>query len=473
MTTLSVIGVNPTPSFRIQVGLNDIALEGQFKAIKTQHKAYDQAKKRGEERRWLYVENWRDWPQEITISDCPILCGKYIRVRCQQTINQSACWIRKQSNSASELYLLLKPDVGRTGPDVAVISSSIDATFSSSIIATFPLDWQPSDALIKKTNSVANVSLSIWKDLVMTCFAFTTTCTVESPKIDDSSLLVRINGLSENDITDLCCRDDEFSVQSEVRLNVYRGAKAQQTVRRFNLLCVAEILKHAAAHGLKYEMGLNSSWSKIEAKNVPFGCCTVTLPPRPTETWSYDAEREVWERSGEPGASRKYFVALHTAPQCFVFVVDRKKRSLAIECFPEVAAHHAAYGLIYGRGRGLEKELTVDFRFLSVQEDPVLDRFRLHNCHDLAETNVPLKGGYELYERQKKAVTKMTRIEQEEVEFEEIEMNEQTMPGAAAWSLIARAKRITKLRGGVIADAIGGKILATRDTLFIFCYYFN
>ena len=54
----------------------------------------------------------------------------------------------------------------------------------------------------------------------------------------------------------------------------------------------------------------------------------------------------------------------------------------------------------------------------------------------------------------------MVRIERGEVGFEEIEMNEQTMPGAAGWSLLARARRMTKLRGGVIADAIGGKSFA-------------
>jgi hypothetical protein len=148
---------------------------------------------------------------------------------------------------------------------------------------------------------------------------------------------------------------------------------------------------------------------------------------------------------------------LQNAPQCFDFVVDRLERSLAIKCIPEVAANHAAHGLIDGRGDGLEKRVSVNFRLLSVQEDPVLDRFRLHNCHDLPQTHVQLKGEYELYERQKKAVTKMVRIERGEVDFEEIEMNEQAMPGATGWSLIARASRMAKLRGGVIADAIGGE----------------
>lgn len=455
--TLSVVGANPSPSFRIQVGLNDVAVEGQKKAIKTQHKAFAQAKQLGEERRWLYVKNWKEWPSEITVSGYPELDGGYNRVQCQHTFNQSACWIRKQTADAPELYLLLKPDIGRTGPDVGIISSSSNFVDSSSILATFPLDWQPSDALLEEHHSVSKVSLSNWKDLSINCHAFANTCTVVSPKVDDSSLLLKVNGLSDSNVNDLCCRDDESGSARLVHLNVHRGAKALQTVRRFNMLCLAEVLKHAASNGLKYDMGLNSSWNNIEPQGVAFGTCVTTLPLRPTESWSFDKVREVWERLSEPGASRKYFLALQAAPQCFSFVVDRTAKSLAIECFPEVAAHHAAHGLIDGRGGGLEKSVKVDFRLCSVQEDPVLDRFKLHNCQDLPETDVTLKDDYELYERQKKAVTKMVRIERGEVEYEEIEMNEQAMPGAAGWSLLARAKRMSNLKGGVIADAIGGK----------------
>ena len=476
VTTLSVVGSKTSPSFRIQVGLKDEALEGQRNAIKTQHKAFAAAKSRGEERRWLYVKNWKEWPENITVSDHPAISGEYARVNCEQTINQSACWVRKQTEDTPELFLLLKPDVGRTGPDLAIITSSINYLDASSVLATFPLDWQPCDALIEKTHKVTQVSLSNWQNLSMQCFAFSNSFTVESPKVDNSPLLVKINGLEETAMNDLCRRDDESGDDNIVRLNVHRGAKAQQTVRRFNLLCVADVLKHAAANGLKYKMGLNSPWNEIQPKDVPFGCCLVTLPPRPTESWSYDTERKTWERKSEPGASRKYFIALQNAPQCFAFVVDRKNRALSIECHPEVASHYAAYGLIEGRGGGIEKELSVDFRILSVQEDPVLDRFRLHNCHDLPETHVQLKGDYELYERQKKAVTKMTRIENGEVDFEEIEMNEQTMPGATGWSLIARAKRMTKLRGGVIADAIGGKFddihTLCVPTIHLMCFLF-
>jgi len=49
----------------------------------------------------------------------------------------------------------------------------------------------------------------------------------------------------------------------------------------------------------------------------------------------------------------------------------------------------------------------------------------------------------------------MLNIEGGNVDFEEIEMNEQSMPGSTSWSLVAKAARTSKLKGGVIADAIG------------------
>ena len=82
------------------------------------------------------------------------------------------------------------------------------------------------------------------------------------------------------------------------------------------------------------------------------------------------------------------------------------------------------------------------------QDDPVLERFRLHNCHDLPETNIELKKGLALYERQQKAVTKMLSIENGKVIFDELEMSEQPMPGSTGWSLIAKATRRANLQGG-------------------------
>jgi hypothetical protein len=380
------------------------------------------------------------------------LAGKYVRVGCTHTLNQSACWRRNQTGNTPELYILMKPTVARTGADVGIISTSTNHNDSASIVATFPWKWQPCDALNETKHTVSNVTLSHWTPIVekMSCFSLTTTFTVEAPSTDDSSVLISMRGLSERDVANLC--RDESGSESIVHLDVHRGAKAQQNVRSFNLMCVAPFLKHAAAHGLKYDIKLNAPWKRIEAKDVEFGCCKTTLPCRPSENWIFDDARKQWQRTSEPGASRRFVLDLQKAPQCFDFVVDKAAKTFTVHCFPEVAAHHAALGLIEGRGAGLERELKVDFRLLSVQEDPVLERFRLHNCQELPETNVTLRKSFELYERQKKAVTKMLSIERGETEFEEIEMNEQSMPGGTGWSLIARASRVSKLRGGVIAD---------------------
>ncbi|KAL7533584.1 hypothetical protein ACHAXR_005329, partial [Thalassiosira sp. AJA248-18] len=457
--SLSLVGNGVVPSFRIEVGLTDAAAESLKKHANSTRKKNTQPHKQtgisvaGSIRKIgkIGLRKFRE-----SDDNSFIFGGKYVRAECKHTFNQNACWIRRKTDNAPELYLLLKPDVSRVGSDVGIISSSTNHDDLGSILATFPPQWQPCDALSKKQQDV-KATLSNWMPLQhMSCFSLKTNFTVQTPKSDDSSVLIKMNGLSESDMADLCCRDDVSGSERIVHLNVHRGAKAQQTVRRYNLLCVAPFLKYAAAHGLKYDLKLDASWMPIEPKNdVPFGCCQVTIPPRPTESWSFNKELNIRERFSEPGASRTYFLALQKAPNCFDVIADRVESSLTVSCYPAVAAHHAAFGLIEGRGNGIEREVSVEFRLLSVQEDPVLERFRLHNCHDLPETDVQLKTPHQLYERQKKAVTKMTRLEKGQVKYEEIEMSEQKMPGSTGWSLVSKASRKARLCGGVIADAIG------------------
>jgi len=463
-TCLKVVGHGSTDSFRVQVGLTKDA-DAELKenaSAKIKAKKFGAANARGEERRWIYAKNWMEWPEEIMVTDSRdpsegvLLGGKYVRAGCKQTFNQSACWIRKNNGVDPELYLLLKPQVARTGPDYGIISTSTNHDDVSSVLAFLPRDWQPCDALIREKQDIQKVVISNWAPLPgMTCQASKSNFVVEAPTEDVSPVLIRMTGLSESDMNDLCLRDDPDGIKTEVHLSVHRGAKAQQTVKRYNLLCAAPFLKFAAANGLKYDLTPVASWNLAKPKEIPFGCCRKTVPERPTETWYFNEERGTWERNSEPGASRRYFIALQEAPQCFDFVVNRSENSLTVNCHPEVAAHHAAFSLIEGRGKGLERDVSVHFRLLAYQEDPVLERFRLHSCHDLNKTFVKLKQPYELYERQQKAVTKMLGIEERFVNFEEIEMNEQPMPGSTAWSLVAKASRSTNLRGGVIADAIG------------------
>ena len=143
---------------------------------------------------------------------------------------------------------------------------------------------------------------------------------------------------------------------------------------------------------------------------------------------------------------------------------DREKGEIRVNYFPKVVAHRAAAQLCEGRGsKEIYQEVSVTYRLTDVtqQKDPVISPFKVHNCDNEAMTEVPLKDEYSLYDRQKRVVSKMLSIENMTTCFEEVEMAEQEMPGCGL-SLIAKARRNRKIRGGVIADAIGsGKTIVS------------
>ena len=63
-------------------------------------------------------------------------------------------------------------------------------------------------------------------------------------------------------------------------------------------------------------------------------------------------------------------------------------------------------------------------------------------------TTIALEKPHKLYERQKKVLTKMIRVESGEIVFDEQEMSEEIMPGSTGWSIIAKASKPASLRGG-------------------------
>lgn len=460
--TLVVQGSKPSNSFRVDVGINDEAHKSILATTKKQNaKDCNAAKQRGEARRWLYPDNWKEWPDEIVITGEDELEGTYERARCKQTVNQNALWLKKgDGKGIPTLYILLKPEVSRTGPDTAIISTSVSHADSSCIRAIFPVDWEPCDAMRPELHEVKHVKLTTWSPLSsMKCLV--PASTIEVLAGTKANTLVSVSGLKESECRMLCPREDSPSCSGDgdsVSLNVTHGQQAQQTVRVLNSICVAPILRHSAEGGLPFDFGPDAKWLKIEPSNgVPFGSCSRTLPPKPKEEWLYNDERESWERSSEPGASRKFYFALQDAPKPFQFLLDVRQRNLEIKYFPDVAAHHAAGHLIENRGGTMKDEVSVTYRLsaLHLQADPVVDRFRVSNCESEEPTSVSLKSPYALYARQQKALTKMLAIEKRNTEFEEIEMSEHQMPGTTGWSLIAKASRKTNISGGVIADAIG------------------
>lgn len=419
------------------------------------------------------MDNWKTWPEKITIGHCDkvssddkavvqssAICGLYERARCRQTTNQSCLWVRKGTPDNPSRYIIIKPNSNRTGPDMVVISSSINHNDVSSILAELPRFWEPCDALNHDKKQVDHVQLRNWIPLTrLECQVPPSNIKIESPK-DESNVLVSISGLNETEVSMLCRGNNSAESSDYTEINVIRGQKAQQTVRVFNAICVVPILRHAAQNGLKYNVHPDSLWTKVlpSSKNVVFGRCEDTVPRRPTEEWYFDVERSAWQRRSEPGASRQYYLALQAAPKPFEVWINNSKGKLTVKCFPQVVAHQAAGQLIGGRGLGhLEKGISVSFRLMDLmqQNDPVTAAFKVSNCDSEKISDISLNGGFSLYERQAKVVTKMVAIENGSTDFEELEMSEHEMPGSTRLSLIAKATRTAKVRGGVIADAIG------------------
>ena len=458
--SVNAVGSDPAPSFRVELGLKDQA-ERSMKAASrgAQEKHFKNAELRGEAGRWLYRKNWKEWPNKISLTSAEFdsIDGDYHRSPCRQTTNQSALWIRhREGKNETPLYLIIKPNVGRTGPDAAVISTSISHDDVSAILVSFSTSWQPSDALREESLS-QRVERSNWVSAQFIQCSVPQSSIAVHNKEEMPSFLV-IDGLSNSEMNMLY----PFQTASNcgiIKMNVHFGVEAQKVIRAFNYLCVPSIMCHVSqSPALARDLSPHAEWRELRRSldDPMFGCCDKIIPNRPLETWVYDEEREVWARRSSPEESRQYKLKLDEAQRAFEFLLDKQKGRLEINCYPEVAAHYAARFLLDGRGNAeLYHDTRLSYRLsdTALQSDPEYSPFKVFPCRKEVPTNVPLK--FELYERQQKVVTKMSMIERGDVEFEEIEMSEHEMPGSTGFSLTAKASRTRKISGGVIADAIG------------------
>jgi len=125
---------------------------------------------------------------------------------------------------------------------------------------------------------------------------------------------------------------------------------------------------------------------------------------------------------------------------------------------PYVAAHRAA-ALLGGESTGIP---NIDYSLaeLSSMGEPDTKAFHVPNSDNYDETTI---SGMKLplYKRQAKALTRMLDIESGKVKFLEEERSEHVLAGIG-WCMIARARKNSPLRGGVLGDAIGsGKTVIT------------
>lgn len=452
--TLTIEGEDATESTRVKAGLTDAACENLEAATSVSRnvKHFKNSCARREERRWKYVDNWKQYPKLIKITGNEVVEGRYEKTPCEHTTNMSSLWIREAKKGIPAAYIIIRPNVHRTGPDQAIISSSISHEDSTSVLAVLPTYWQPSDALMPNKFKVKSVELHHWKDVrSVECWLPNSNIVVKSPSDIADDVLVTVQGLSKSNVTMLCNR--MTSDEEEFELPLVGGQKAQQIVRAFNAICSIPIQKHAAKSNLNYRLDPNAPWKQIEAsEETPFGCCNICIPPRPSEIWAFNKERKRWERRYESGQSREYHLALEKAPKPFKFLINTNESSLKIEFSPKVAAHQVARQLIDGRGIRTD-EVTVSFRFsdTALQTDPVISPFKVKSCDNEKPTDIALKEPHKLYLRQQKVVTKMLSIENSDSSFEELEMIEHALPGSTGISMTSQAKRKTNLKGGVIA----------------------
>ena len=462
---LTVRGEGSTDSPRITVGLEESILDDLKATAASSYntKAYSSACAKGENRRWIYPKNWTEWPQSIFVESDneSVLAGQYERAACEQTINMNALWIRQASEDRPVLYLMIKPNVSRTGPDTAIITSSIGYE-TNFVLAEFPPFWQPCDSLVKAKEIVKGVKFHSWKQMEkVKCTAQIASVEVEVKKCLVGDDLIVINKLTERQCKMMCQRiecDDDV-----LKLPIHSGQRAQQIIRVFNAVCVSAMQRQMASGGLNFGLVPDKDgWHELhlDDKDTPFGTCEMCVPYRPAENWIYDEVRKRWDRNYESGVSRKFRLSLQNAPSPFEVWVNRQEHSLSIKLFPRVAAHYVGRQIIDGRNIDA-KGINVKFHFtdISLQEDPVIDPFKVKTCQNEEPTDIALKEPFSLYERQKKVVTKMVSIENAQTDFKEMEMVENPVYGSSGLSLTTVAERATKLRGGVIADAIGaGKV---------------
>mmetsp|Transcript_36589 Transcript_36589/g.88683 ORF Transcript_36589/g.88683 Transcript_36589/m.88683 type:complete len:2159 (+) Transcript_36589:2-6478(+) len=462
---LRVVGSSPAKSFRSEVGLTQEAADGVSSGCKKKNntKMFMKAKSLGEERRWNYSKKWEYWPDELNISEVnrgstgSFLCGRYIRARCRRSFNQGAAWVRQEE---PKLYLLIQPNVSRTGPDSAIISRSSSHEDSTSVVARFPEMWQPNDALVEKCQVVEKVTRLDWYQLnSFEWLVPKTKISITSPnKGVKSSELLNIKGMTNSDCDMLALHAGQNGTEV-IPLQMTTGQKAQQTVRAFNAICVSKILQFAASNEIGYDLSSDAEWKTITPSDMSqaFGSCSRSFPRPPAESWRYDEERKEWDRFYGDGESKAFYKALEERPRAFEFLLDRANNRLRVNLNPEVVAHYAAGHLSRGRGFSSNDTINVSVRLCAsqFQSDPKVDAFRVPSCKDEQPIKVELKKPFKLYERQQKVVSKMLAIENRVTDFAEIEMYEEHMPGSTGWTVIAKAQRNAKIAGGVIADAIG------------------
>uniref|UniRef100_A0A7S4I449 Helicase ATP-binding domain-containing protein n=1 Tax=Odontella aurita TaxID=265563 RepID=A0A7S4I449_9STRA len=159
--TLRLVGSNPSPSQRVQIGLNDDAPKA-LRAHKPQ-KQFIPKNLNSRNSVTTYHPKWKTWPGIIAVSGDDRVSGTYTRMKCEQTVAHSALWRRESNgnsnngngngngNDDSPMYIYIRPDVIRSGLDTAVFSPTPSYRDDGDTEIAELIDWIPENALVEKT----------------------------------------------------------------------------------------------------------------------------------------------------------------------------------------------------------------------------------------------------------------------------------------------------------------------------------
>jgi len=472
---LNVVGSDPVDSNRIQVGINDTA----EKALRD-HKPQKQfTKDLPKSRNDLihYHKKWKTWPGTIVISgdDNDKVNGSYKKMSCQHTVVLSALWIREATESSPALYLYIRPDVSRTGLDVAVIATTPNYRDKMEICQLN--DWIPENALVEKTHTTQvkffkweaapQLKLEVPEPTLVT--ETNTESFHDSLNSEDSPILCEMSGVTNEAMKSIL---QHSSDEGDVVPIDLVGKMGSRNAKRLSILAAPSLLKYAAEGKLPLEL---LDWYKLShPKECSFGLCEDNYPSRPQESWTEivastgtgkkKKETRKGVRAFDAEESNEFYKKLLARPPVFEASADKANGKLIIRMNPSVAGHQAAAHLVRGRGLSDDyvKSVNVEYTLseLSRMGEPSCSEFQVPNSDAYDEATVD---GMELplYSRQAKALTRMQAIEEGKVKFDEEERSEHILNGVG-WCLIGKATASNPLKGGVLGDAIGsGKTVVT------------
>ncbi|KAL7543053.1 hypothetical protein ACHAXR_012745 [Thalassiosira sp. AJA248-18] len=474
-SSLEIVGSDPCDSQRVQVGLNDNAAK-ELKGHKPMKK-FTEAFPESRNDLLHYHSKWKTWPGTIVVSGdkSELVNGTYKKMSCQHTCVLSALWRRDPTGSLPALYFYIRPDVMRTGLDVAVISRT--PSYRDRMEICELKDWIPENALVEKTHTTEAKFLN-WEaapelalrvpEPAMTMETSDTPFHKQiSTKKSEPPILCAMSGLSNEAMKSILQHSNDSGNGGIVSIDLV-GKMGSRNAKRMSILAAPALLKYAAEGKLPLEL-LN--WYKLSHPDeCNFGLCETNFPSRPQEKW-----REIegtargkkvtkYERIFDAEESNEFYHKLLGRPPVFEASVDKGNGRLIIRMNPIVAGHQAAAHLVRGRGLVDDYAKTVDVDYclseLSSMGEPLTKEFHVPNSDAYEETSVE---GMELplYHRQAKALTRMQAIEEGKVEFNEEERSEHILNGVG-WCLIGRATKNSPLKGGVLGDAIGsGKTVVT------------